>query len=675
MNLSFRAVPMVLQSRSTSAAFSLSHMRRCAVGILALGALFTGSLHPASAAAHGYTGGDTGTTTAPVKGLFSTGFSPSIASGTTPTSTTADTLSFGGTSYTATDDLTSTLNINALSFSNTGAVTLAPGTGANNSISLGGSNSQITLSNTGTLAINLNLALAASTSIGGNGTSATTISGSISGAFNLTKVGANTLLLSGANTYSGVTTINSGSLIAGVASVSGISGAFGNNSAVIFNSTSNVGVSLTNVVGNTTTNYSTQLGSLAGGSTLSSITLGTATLTTGGNNTSTAYAGAISGKGIVAKIGTGTQTLTSTSTYSGGTTISGGTLSGTTNSFGTGTIADNATLDLGGGTGTLNNAVSGSGALSVGGNMASPTTAGAIITMTGTNTYAGGTTVSSGTLSGNTGSYGARAVTVAQNATVDYTQSAAGTAANNISGLGSVTFGGNATSTNGKGGTITYTGQDSAAQTNVQSGTLILNNSAGPSLSGPVAVATGGAVTLATGSQIATTSPGTADKAAVTLNGGTLNVNGNDGAVSTPTSLATAKVTSSMGTLTLGASGTKTAPSLLAFGAGGTTTNPLVLAFADSSATLGGGFLNITGYTGTTNALYIGTSNNAGGSGLTQTQLSQISFNGAYGAMQLKNGEIVAAPEPSGPLSLLIGIGALGGLVWSRRRKEAKQTA
>ena len=54
-----------------------------------------------------------------------------------------------------------------------------------------------------------------------------------------------------------------------------------------------------------------------------------ATLTTGGNNTSTTFSGVIQdGAGVtgLTKVGTGTFTLTGANTYTGGTTISAGTL-------------------------------------------------------------------------------------------------------------------------------------------------------------------------------------------------------------------------------------------------------------------------------------------------------------------------------------------------------------
>lgn len=159
-----------------------------------------------------------------------------------------------------------------------------------------------------------------------------------------------TVVLAGANTYTGPTTITRGTLKAGVASVAGVSGAFGVDSAVNLTNTANTGINLDG--------FHTRVGSLTGGGASGGgIALGSATLTTGGDNTSpAAYAGVISGTGGVAKIGSGTQILSAANTYSGGTTVSGtGTLTGSAGvaydstqggSFGTGpiTVETGATL-------------------------------------------------------------------------------------------------------------------------------------------------------------------------------------------------------------------------------------------------------------------------------------------------------------------------------------------
>ena len=130
----------------------------------------------------------------------------------------------------------------------------------------------------------------------------------------ITKLGPGTLTLTASNTYTGATTINAGIL------QEGISGAFGNNSAV----------SLANVAGAAldVTGFDTQIGSLTGGGANGgNVTLGAATLTVGGDNTSpTAYEGSISGTGALTKIGSGALTLSGANGYAGPTTINGGTL-------------------------------------------------------------------------------------------------------------------------------------------------------------------------------------------------------------------------------------------------------------------------------------------------------------------------------------------------------------
>ncbi|HEY9249419.1 MAG TPA: autotransporter-associated beta strand repeat-containing protein, partial [Rariglobus sp.] len=71
-------------------------------------------------------------------------------------------------------------------------------------------------------------------------------------------------------------------------------------------------------------------------------------LTVGGLNTSTTYAGIISGTGGFIKTGTGTQTFTSVQTYTGSTTISAGTLALT----GSGSINNSSELAIAVGSGT-----------------------------------------------------------------------------------------------------------------------------------------------------------------------------------------------------------------------------------------------------------------------------------------------------------------------------------
>lgn len=133
------------------------------------------------------------------------------------------------------------------------------------------------------------------------------VSQSFAGPGSLSKLGAGTLLLTGTHSYSGTTTVSGGILRAGVA------GAFASTSAFTVASGARLDLAGLNQ----------SIGSLAGAGT---VTLGSAVLTTGGDNSSTSFSGTISGTGGLTKTGTGTLTLTGTNSYGGDTTIAGGTL-------------------------------------------------------------------------------------------------------------------------------------------------------------------------------------------------------------------------------------------------------------------------------------------------------------------------------------------------------------
>jgi autotransporter-associated beta strand protein/YVTN family beta-propeller protein len=231
-----------------------------------------------------------------------------------------------------------------------------------------------------------------------------TLSGAISGPGGLTKIGLGTLILSGAGSYAGATSINAGTLQAAAI------GAFSPNSAYTVASGAFLDLN----------GFSQTIGSLAGAG---NVMLGTATLTTGSDNTSTTFSGGIGGAGGLTKIGTGMFMLSGANSYSGGTTIQAGTLAlsglGTLGAAsGAVTVAGGA-LDLGGTTQTQNGGVtlaSGkiqNGTLSstgsfglqagtisaalVGAGSLTKTTPGTVI-LTGTNTYTGTTTINAGTL-------------------------------------------------------------------------------------------------------------------------------------------------------------------------------------------------------------------------------------------------------------------------------------
>ena len=235
----------------------------------------------------------------------------------------------------------------------------------------------------------------------------TTFSGRISGSGSLVKTGAGIFTLAGANTYQGGTTVNGGTLRAGAENVLGAGQvALANGSILDLN------------------NYNYTIDSLADDASGTQVTLGSATLTTGQDNTDSAYSGVISGSGSLVKIGSGTFTLAGANTYLGGTTINGGTLAiGNDNnlgdvsgnlSFDNGTLltlagissARNVTLNAGGGTintnsfdSTLSGVIGGVGSLTKSG--------AGTLTLLGDNTYAGGTILNGGTLA--VGSAGAPA--------------------------------------------------------------------------------------------------------------------------------------------------------------------------------------------------------------------------------------------------------------------------
>ncbi|EFN2632215.1 AIDA autotransporter-like protein ShdA, partial [Salmonella enterica subsp. enterica serovar Albany] len=217
----------------------------------------------------------------------------------------------------------------------------------------------------------------------------------ISGSGQVVKSGDDALTLSGANTYTGGTTINDGTLVA------------------------------------------TSVDALGTGDVTDNATL---ELNTGGT-----FDNAISGSGQVVKSGDKMLTLSGANSYSGGTLISDGTLvASNVESLGTGDVTNNATLELNTG-GDFTNNISGSGQVVKSGDET--------LTLSGSNTYTGGTTINDGTLvATSVEALGSGDVTndavLALNTGGDF--------ANNIGGTGSVVKSGDETLT--LSGTNSYTG-------------------------------------------------------------------------------------------------------------------------------------------------------------------------------------------------------------------------
>lgn len=126
------------------------------------------------------------------------------------------------------------------------------------------------------------------------------------------KAGTGTITFAAANTYTGATRINGGSI-----KLSG-SGTLGSGSTVYIKS----GASLDLNGVNATVAAVRENGTNDGGT----ISLGSATLTLSGGWTGTYYQNSISGAGSLVKQGAGTLSLYGTQSYSGATTITGGTL-------------------------------------------------------------------------------------------------------------------------------------------------------------------------------------------------------------------------------------------------------------------------------------------------------------------------------------------------------------
>ncbi len=151
---------------------------------------------------------------------------------------------------------------------------------------------------------------------GGANGSSLTVSGAITGAFNLEKNGAGILTLaSAANAYSGTTTVADGVLQAGLAQ------GLGTASAHVIQAAGTLRLNA----------FSATLGSLAGAGTVENGGTANVTLTVGGDNSSTTFSGTLQNGATstlaLAKTGNGTLTLSGTNTNTGNFTVNGGRLS------------------------------------------------------------------------------------------------------------------------------------------------------------------------------------------------------------------------------------------------------------------------------------------------------------------------------------------------------------
>ncbi len=297
-----------------------------------------------------------------------------------------------------------------------------------------------------------NLGFDTSNATGGNFTIGDVIAnttGSSGGSRGLIKLGANTLILSGNNTYNGTTTISAGTLAVGNGGTSGTlgGGAVTNNGTLAFNRSDAVSVS-----------------------------------------------NLISGTGALTKLGAGNLTLTANNTYSGNTTISAGTLAvgngGTSGTLGSAAVSNEGTLqfnrsdDL-----SVSNVISGSGSLTKLG-------AGKLALSSPASTFSGNISVQGGTLEANVGGSAAagalgktdeagRTITVDSGATLQFS-------ANDVMGNAGVVP---AVAVIINGGTVTNSGNffNTLGPLTLNAGTL---NSVGGALSTYQAWSLGGEVTV-----------------------------------------------------------------------------------------------------------------------------------------------------------------------------------
>jgi autotransporter-associated beta strand protein len=543
-------------------------------------------------------------------------------------------------------------------------------------------------------------------STAGTGEIAGLIVDSASGATSLVKNGTGTWILSGANTYTGNTTLNAGTL-----QLSG-NGALGSGSITLAGGTLDLGgKSLTNTISG-----------LTGGGFVNG------TITNDGGNYAFqdgTISAVLAGTSGLAKTGVGTLALTANNSFTGSTTISAGNLSisqvGALAST-SGVTLDNATallytgaaatldrsISVTSGTGTIRN--NGSGLLTLSGALAKDgttltlqggsngiTVSGAIsgasansdlvidggtVTLASANSYNGPTyIINSGTLNANTA--GAlptdtlSAVTINGSSTLSLGDNQSVASLSGTSGS-SVNLNAKTLTINGSSDT-TYSGGISGT------GNLVKNGSGNQTLAGATTYT--GSTTINSGTLIAAAANAAGSTSNVVINnGGSFLVTADD-AIGTNTAIEL-----DGGTLAFGAAGysghvgalTLSADSILDLGTSG---NGVLIRFNSINWSDQDALLSIYNWTGTTQ-WQGGDGNNTDqvyfeNTTLTSQQLQQISFYSGFGtgfagtAFQLSsldyNRQIIAVPEPSTLATGLIMV--IGSLVWIIRgwRKSKQQ--
>ncbi len=311
-------------------------------------------------------------------------------------------------------------------------------------------------------------------------------SGVISGTGSVTKTGSGILVLGGANTYTGRTTVSAGTLQIGDGDTSGsLKSDISNSGTVVFDRT-DVSEYANAVTGSgaiikqgSGTTILTGANDTTGAVTISA---GTLQLGNGGNtgvlfndisnngklvfnrSDGVVFSSDISGTGTVTQAGSGATVLTGTNTFTGDLLISNGVLQvgkfATTGSI-TANVIDNAEFTYGRSDDvTFGKIISGSGHFTQDGP--------GKLTLTGSNTYTGGTLINSGSLQiGAGGTSGSIVGNVVNNAALIFNRSDSVTYAGVVSGSGTLTQAGS--------GTLILTGDQTATGlTTISNGTLQL---------------------------------------------------------------------------------------------------------------------------------------------------------------------------------------------------------
>jgi autotransporter-associated beta strand protein len=538
-----------------------------------------------------------------------------------------------------------------------------------------------------------------SLSIGANDQS-TTYSGIITATGGLTKVGNGTLTLSGNNSYTGTTAIDSGTLA--------ISGglAIVNTGTVSLANAAGVGLNVT---------ASETIGSLqGGGATGGTVTIDAAQTLTVAETGSATFSGVITGAGGLTKTDAGTLTLSGNNDFTGATSISGGILnlsnvsalattsgitlsgsSGLTFSGASDTFTRSVTVspaetgflrNSGGGVITLSGALSKNGSVLrfaegsftitggiTGSNADSDVyyESGGVISLNATNTYNGPTYILNGTTV-NANVAGALPTDSLTALTINGPSSTLVLGAHqSIASLA-----GDADATVALGSyTLTVNGSTATAFAGTISGTGSLAKAGSGNLTLSAATTFTGATTIDSGKVVAATANALGGTSSITVNNGgsllvTANGSVNDAATITLAGGAVSfsgNISETFGALTLSAN------SSLDLG-----TESVVAIFA-SIAGLNTYTLSIYNWTGNTlwsghpgggqDQVYIGSS-------LSPSDLQQISFYSGTdpnsfiaNAWQLATYEVIAVPEPSSLLTAGLLVSLLG---WMNKKPLAR---